>query len=119
MKVLELFSGTESFSKECRERGHECFTVDNDKQFNPDLCIDIMELKPEMIPFKPDIICLILGTDTYYKDPLASLCLEDQAFHEIGKRFSDFKKLAVFFAGGYSQKTPDLWIEFLKGLEGL
>jgi len=56
MKILELFSGTESFSKVARERGHVVFTVDNDKQFNPDLCIDIMELTPEMIPFKPDII---------------------------------------------------------------
>ena len=59
MKILELFSGTESFSKVARERGHECFTIDNDNQFNPDLCIDIMELKIDMIPEKfrnPDII---------------------------------------------------------------
>ena len=49
MKVLELFSGTESFSKVARERGHECFTVDNEPKFNPSLCIDIMQLTPEMI----------------------------------------------------------------------
>lgn len=56
MKILELFSGTESFSKVARERGHECFTIDNDKQFNPGLCKDIMEVTPEDIPFKPDVI---------------------------------------------------------------
>jgi len=56
MKILELFSGTESFSKVARERGHETFTVDNDKQFSPNLCIDIMDLTQDMIPFKPDII---------------------------------------------------------------
>lgn len=56
MKVLELFSGTESFSKVARERGHQTFTIDNDPQFNPDLCKDIMNLKVEDIPFKPDII---------------------------------------------------------------
>ncbi len=56
MKILELFSGTESFSKVARERGHETFTVDNDKQFKPDLGIDILELTPNMITFKPDVI---------------------------------------------------------------
>jgi len=56
MKILELFSGTESFSKVARERGHEVFTVDNKLEFNPDLCKDILDLKPGDIPFKPDII---------------------------------------------------------------
>ena len=36
MQVLELFSGTESFSKVCRARGHETFTIDNDKKFDYD-----------------------------------------------------------------------------------
>ena len=56
MRILELFSGTESFSKVARARGHECFTVDNNPEFNPDLCIDILDLTPEMIPFQPDVI---------------------------------------------------------------
>lgn len=56
MKVLELFSGTESFSKVARERGHECFTVDNNPKFEPNLCIDIMDLTHDMIQFTPDII---------------------------------------------------------------
>ncbi len=56
MKILELFSGTGSFSKVARVRGQECFTIDNDKQFNPDLCKDILEITSEDIPFKPDVI---------------------------------------------------------------
>lgn len=59
MKIIELFSGTESFSKSARERGHKTFTIDFDKQFNPDLCIDIMDFDVSMLPkeFKnPDII---------------------------------------------------------------
>lgn len=56
MKILELFSGTESFSKVATERGHETFTIDNDKQFVSDLCKDILEVTPKDIPFKPDII---------------------------------------------------------------
>ena len=56
MKILELFSGTESFSKVARERGHETFTIDNNSKFNPDLCKDIMNVTSDEIPFKPDII---------------------------------------------------------------
>lgn len=56
MKILELFSGTESFSNAARELGHECFTVDNLKKFKPDLCMDILKLNPKDIPFKPDVI---------------------------------------------------------------
>jgi len=56
MKILELFSGTESFSKAARDRGHETFTIDNNPQFNPDLCKNILDVTPEDIPFRPDII---------------------------------------------------------------
>ena len=56
MKILELFSGTESFSKVARERGHETFTIDISKEFNPDLCVDILKLELKDIPFKPDFI---------------------------------------------------------------
>lgn len=59
MKILELFSGTESFSKVARERGHECFTVDMDKRFKPSLCKNIFRLEANEIIDKfgyPDII---------------------------------------------------------------
>lgn len=56
MKILELFSGTESFSKVARERGHEVYTIELDPQFKPDLIKDIMDLELKDIPFKPDII---------------------------------------------------------------
>ncbi len=56
MKVLELFSGTESFSKVARARGHKTFTIDMNRSFNPDLCKDILEVVPKDIPFQPDII---------------------------------------------------------------
>ena len=59
MIIVELFSGTESFSKVARERGHQCFTVDMDISFNPDLCIDILNFDISMLPGKfksPDFI---------------------------------------------------------------
>ena len=44
MNCLELFSGTESFSKVARKRGFNTFTIDNDPQHNPDWCTDILDL---------------------------------------------------------------------------
>jgi hypothetical protein len=44
MKVLELFSGTASFSKVAQARGHTTCTIDNDPQFSPDYCEDVMEI---------------------------------------------------------------------------
>ena len=46
MKVLDLFSGLGGFSQAFKDRGHHVTTVDNQEKFNPDICIDIMELKP-------------------------------------------------------------------------
>lgn len=60
MKVLELFAGTRSISKAFEERGHECFTVEMDRQHeNISLYEDILKLTPERIieEFgRPDII---------------------------------------------------------------
>ena len=56
MKILELFSGTASFSKVARARGHECFTVDSEDWHIPDLVKNILFLKKDDIPFVPDVI---------------------------------------------------------------
>lgn len=56
MKILELFSGTGSFSRVAREMGFETFTIDNNKKCNPNLCADILRLDIKDIPFKPDFI---------------------------------------------------------------
>lgn len=66
--------------------------------------------------FKPDLLVLVLGVDTFRKDPLAQIRLDEETYSKIGKRFSHFKNLAIMFAGGYSRQTPDLWIKFLQGL---
>ena len=43
MLIYDLFCGTKSFAKVAKERGHETFTVDVDRRFNPDLCADIRD----------------------------------------------------------------------------
>ena len=54
--ILELFSGTSSFGNVAKLMGHNIFTVEINKEFNPDYVIDILKLDYAKIPFKPDII---------------------------------------------------------------
>ena len=56
MKVLDLFSGSKSLKKPVEDMGWEYFSIDNVSEYNPDMVADILELKVEDIPFKPDII---------------------------------------------------------------
>lgn len=42
--MLELFSGTASFSKVMQNKGHQCVTIDDDPDFYPDICKDINTL---------------------------------------------------------------------------
>jgi site-specific DNA-cytosine methylase len=50
LKVLELFAGTRSISKQFEARGHECFTVELDKQHEGISWYgDILDLTPEMV----------------------------------------------------------------------
>jgi len=57
MKLLELFSGTESISNVFRSHGVECFTVEHNEKFNPDWCGDIFDFDTGYKHF--DIICNI------------------------------------------------------------
>jgi len=56
MKILELFSGTGKFSKIAKTQGHQVYTIDNNSKCNPDKCMNILKLKINDLPFKPDMI---------------------------------------------------------------
>ena len=60
MKLLELFCGTKSISNAFAERGHEVYTVDWEKDFEPTLCADIGQLTVDdvvqLCGGKPDVI---------------------------------------------------------------
>lgn len=76
MKVLELFSGTCSFSKVAKERGHETFTVEIEPSFKPDLCINILDLdageilkkfgRPDFIWASPPCTCFSVASIRHY-----------------------------------------------------
>jgi hypothetical protein len=50
MRVLELFCGTKSVGKVCREKDWEVISVDIDKKFKPDICCDIKDFDYKKYP---------------------------------------------------------------------
>ena len=54
--MLDLFSGLRGWSDPWKERGHEVITLDLDPKFKADLVMDIRDLTPDMLPWKPDVI---------------------------------------------------------------
>ncbi len=65
MKILELFAGSRSIGKEAEKLGMQVFSVDLKNFEGIDLAIDIEELTPDMIPFKPDVIWASPPCTTY------------------------------------------------------
>ena len=56
MNVLELFSGSESFSKVARGRGYKTFTSDINDFGTTDYITDIRNFDVDCVPFIPDLI---------------------------------------------------------------
>ena len=60
MKCVEIWAGTESFSKVARKLGHECWTTDFNPKFNSSHTGDILDYETQMIVFeqvkKADIV---------------------------------------------------------------
>ena len=72
--VLEVYCGTKSFSKACLERPNwEVTTLDNEKKFNPDILIDIMDWDykshPPVDVFWAGIPCTTFSTASFKRQP--------------------------------------------------
>lgn len=78
MKVLELFCGTKCISNAFKDKGHEVYTVDWEKDFNPDLVADVGNLtasdiitlcngKPDIIWASPDCTSYSVAAISYHR----------------------------------------------------
>ena len=69
MKVLDLFCGTKSIANAFEAKGHEVYTIDWDKRFNPSLSADIGSLTAldiiELCGGVPDVIWASPDCTTY------------------------------------------------------
>lgn len=79
MKVLELFCGTKSISNAFKEKGHEVFTIDWEKDFKPDLVADIGALNvndilklcgsaPDIIWASPDCTSYSIAAISHHRE---------------------------------------------------
>ncbi len=79
MKVLELFCGTKSISNAFKEKGHEVYTIDWEKNFNPDLIADIGTLAandilklcggaPDIIWASPDCTSYSIAAISHHRE---------------------------------------------------
>ena len=69
--------------------------------------------------FKPDLVAVSAGFDSYVRDPLAQGSLEAEDFYWLGQSFRSLG-VPVFslLEGGYSAELPELILAYLSGLEG-
>lgn len=70
----------------------------------------------KIIAFKPELVVVILGVDTYKYDPLASFQLEKETYGKIAQKLKVLTNKCVLFAGGYSKAVPQLWYNFASNL---
>ena len=102
MKILELFAGTKSFSKVAEARGHEVFTVEIDKKFNPNLCKDVMDLTAK------DILCLFGEPDMVWASPP---CTEYSHAKRRGvRKIEEANKIVMKTIELIRQLEPKFWI---------
>ena len=76
---------------------------------------------PILEAFNPDAICLQLGTDAHFLDPLAQVCLTAQGWLEAVKDVIALgKPIVAVGGGGYNQTTvPRMWTLATAALLGL
>ena len=78
MKVLDLFCGTKSIASAFEARGHEVYTVDWEKSFNPTLVADIGKLTaddiinlcggvPDVVWASPDCTTYSVAAISYHR----------------------------------------------------
>ena len=73
MRILEIFAGTKSFSRECEHAGWSVTTVDNRKQFEPTICEDVLTwdytTHPPVDVFWAGIPCTLYSNASFNRKP--------------------------------------------------
>jgi acetoin utilization deacetylase AcuC-like enzyme len=94
-----------------------CHNFPLDSGTDERLYLQKLEVALEIIKkFKPDMIAVSAGFDTFEGDPLAGLKLEVDTYSKISKMIADLNKPRfAILEGGYSERLPECVYSFLKG----
>jgi acetoin utilization deacetylase AcuC-like enzyme len=69
--------------------------------------------------FRPDLVAVSAGFDSYRGDPLADGTLETEDYYWIGETIRGLEVPAFsVLEGGYSAELPELILAYLRGLDG-
>ena len=131
MKLLELYAGSRSVSKQAKKLGFETFSVDWGDFKKIDLRCDIGKMSVDDIPFTPDVVWLSPDCTTYSiaaisthrekgtyagKTPYAKQCDEtNQHTLKLLEQWLDLNPDMVYFIEnprGAMRKMP--WMQHLK-----
>jgi acetoin utilization deacetylase AcuC-like enzyme len=110
-----LYLGTGLKSKE------NCINFPLPPQTDEDLYLKTLKKALEhVVDFKPEVLAISLGFDTYVEDPLANFALKEGSYEKIGKLVGDVvEELGINYfivlEGGYSDKIGDLALKFFEG----
>jgi acetoin utilization protein AcuC len=94
-------------------------TGTSEKEYLPALDIAIDKIRE----FKPDIVFVVFGVDTYKGDQLGGFSLETETYGKIAFRLALLVQgkpnklpIVILFTGGYSSEIPKLWWEIVNNL---
>jgi acetoin utilization deacetylase AcuC-like enzyme len=66
--------------------------------------------------FKPDVVGVSMGFDTYEKDPLTQFSLKQSDYVQMGQRLKEMRMpMFALLEGGYDKDLPVLIEKFLTG----
>jgi acetoin utilization deacetylase AcuC-like enzyme len=69
--------------------------------------------------FRPDLIAVSAGFDTYERDPVGGGPLKTEDFYWLGQALRALNTpMFSLLEGGYSRDLPELIFAYLKGVEG-
>lgn len=82
--------------------------------------LDVLEEACRTIArFRPSLMGVSAGFDTFVEDPLASLALRTRSYRKIGETISSLGVPAFsVLEGGYSPRLPDCIHEYIRGFTG-
>ena len=80
--------------------------------------LDTLEKACEQIrDFKPSLLGISAGFDTFHEDPLTQLNLDISTYGKIGKNIAGLNvPTFIVIEGGYSSQLPECVYEFIQGL---